>query len=196
MLEKKWNHKKYGNKLLNKIIKRCNLPFGKPILDNGLTITIFRYKRKSHGELLGLLDIDNPSRISIYSRKKSSLKKLISTLCHELIHSLIWSNSFDKRRRSVSFFADIFADELIATLFEEAIMKRNIRKIDFRGALDYACKETALTLKNLKRKNDYTEVLKEVKRFLSKSKKAIRNGSDALKERDRVLTDITSPKLA
>jgi len=45
------------------------------------------------------------------------------------------------------------------------------------SAFNYACKETNLTLKNLKRTNNYDNVLKEVKKFLKERKKALEMGA-------------------
>lgn len=144
--------------------------------------------------MVGSISPTEPTSISIYARKKDTQRTLSSTLCHELIHSLMWSNYYlDNRRRPISFFADVFADELITTLLEEAIVKSKIRKINFTWALDYACSETYLKMKNLKRTKDYEKVLKELKTFFTDSRRLIRQGSDALKERERVLRDMMSP---
>lgn len=175
-------------------MRACNLSFPSGIAAKGINVVISKYSTRKHGDLVGSISPTEPTSISIYARKKDTQRTLSSTLCHELIHSLMWSNYYlDNRRRPISFFADVFADELITTLLEEAIVKSKIRKINFTWALDYACSETYLKMKNLKRTKDYEKVLKELKTFFTDSRRLIRQGSDALKERERVLRDMMSP---
>ena len=166
-LETKWNNNCYGKRLVAKVIKTCNLTFPNRVNKQGITVTFYRHSSKKHGESVGFLFPTEPSRISLCVKKKATCKALLSDLCHELIHCLLWSRYyFDNRRKRVSFFADAVADELIITLLEETIMKGSFRKIDFKWALDYARDQTYLTLRNLKKsKGDYDKVVKELKVF-------------------------------
>ena len=194
-LDVKWNSNGYGEKLTVKIMKACNLSFPNQILKGGIKVTVHKYSRKKHGSLRGSVDPREPARLSLFVNKEDTFKSLFSILVHELIHSLLWSRYyFDKRRRQISFLADAFADELLTTLLEEIVMKGNFREIDFEWALDYARDETCQKLKNLKRsRDDYEIVLKEIKLFFKGCRQAIRQGSDALKERDHALCEIASP---
>jgi hypothetical protein len=194
-LETRWKSNNWGKKLITRIMKACNLSFPPQVLERGITVTIYKRSRKKHGSLLGSITPTEPTRISLYVRNGDTYKSLLSTLCHELIHGLLWSRYyFDNRRRPISFLADAFADELLTTLMEEAIMKRDFQKIDFEWALDYARDETCQRLKNLKRsEEDYAEVLKEIKSYFKQSRQAIRLGSNALRERERALCEISSP---
>jgi hypothetical protein len=195
-LEKKWHQDNYGKRFIGRIMKACNLPFPNSIVSKGITIVISKHSAKKHGDLVGSTLPTEPTGVSLYARKKDTQRALLSTLCHELVHSLMWSNScYDNRRRPVSFFADVFADELITTLIEEAMVKNRIRKINYTWALDYACSETFQKMKNLKRTKDYEKVIKELRTFYADSRRSIRQGSNALKERERVLRDVMSPTL-
>jgi hypothetical protein len=194
LIEKKWNYGKDGKKLLQTIVKRCNLSFPSRIVNDGIQVAISRYSSRKHGDSLGATSPTEPSRISLYVKKRDTYRKLKSTLCHEMLHSLMWSKYYyDNRRRPVSFFADVFADELITTMFEEAIVKGKFGKIDFEWALDYACSETYMRLRSLKRTKDYEELLGTLKDFFRECRKSIRQGSDVLKERERALHEILSP---
>lgn len=193
-LEKKWNGKNDGLRLVRKILKTCRLSFPNHVLKKGVNVVLHKYVRKKHGALLGSVTPRRPSRIDLYVRKHHRYSNLKATLCHELIHVLMWScTRYDYRRVAVSLFADIFADELLVTMLEELIMKGKFSEVDFEWALDYARSETYTRLKNLKRERDYETIIKELKTFLKDYRKAIRQGSNALKERQRALRDIFSP---
>lgn len=194
LIAKKWYDRDDGEKLLRKIMKTCNLSFPRRIVDSGIQITISRHSIRNHGDSLGATSPSEPNRISLYVRKKDTYLNMKSTLCHEMIHSLAWSRYYyDNRRRPVSFFADVFADELITTLLEEEIIKGKPKRIDFEWALDNACTETSARLKNLKRTEDYEELLDTLSSFFEQLRKSIRRGGDLLKERERALSEILSP---
>lgn len=194
LIERKWGRGKDGKRLLQKIAKVCNLTFPSRIVKDGIQVTIIRHSGRKHGDSLGATSPTEPNRISIYVKKRDTYKDVKSTLCHEMLHSLVWSKYYyDNRRKPVSFFADVFADELIATMFEEAIVKGRLKKADFEWALDYACSETYARLRNLKRTSDYEELLQTIKHFFGECRKSIRRGSDILKERERALHEILSP---
>lgn len=194
LLERRWNNNRDGEKLVRKIIKTCNLRFPKTVMDSGIDVTLKKYSHKKYGGLLGSVSPTRPRRITLFVSKKDRYKDLKATLCHELIHSLMWSTYyFDSRRTAVSLFADIFTDELLTTMLEELIIKGQFYKIDFAWVFDYARKETYYRLKNLKREKDYKKIISELKTFLRDYRKAIREGSNALKERQRALRDILSP---
>lgn len=193
-LEKKWKDDNDGPKLIRKILRVCRLDFPNHILKKGINVVLYKYVRKRYGGLLGSVSPRHPSRISLYVKKKDRYSDLKSTLCHELLHALMWSCiRYDYRRAAVSLFADIFADELLVTMLEELIIKGKLREVDFESALDYARRETISRLKNLKRERDYETIIEELKTFLKDYRKAIRQGSNALKERQRALRDISSP---
>ncbi len=194
LFERRWNERGAGKCLLRKIAKVSGLSFPSPIVNGGIRVTVSKHSFSKHGDSLGDTSPTEPSRISLYVRKRDTYAKVKSTLCHEMLHSLMWSKYYyDNRRKPVSFFADVFADELITTLFEEAIVKGKLTKAHFRWALDYAVSETYARLKNLKRTNDYDELLENTQSFFRECWKSIRCGSDILKERERALHEILSP---
>jgi hypothetical protein len=194
LIERKWVDNKDGRKLLQKIAKECNLVFPSRIVDDGIQVTISRYSSRKHGDSLGETSPTEPNKISLYVRKGDTYANVRSTLCHEMLHSLMWSKYYyDNRRKPVSFFADVFADELITTMFEQAIVRGKLKRADFEWALDNACSETYARLKNLKRTNDYDELLDTLRDFFRECRKSIRRGSDILKERERALDEILSP---
>lgn len=194
LIMKKWSYRKDGKKLLQKIMKACNLSFPSQIVDSGIQVTLSKYSIRICGDSLGATSATEPSKISIYVKKRDTYSKLKSTLCHEIIHSLMWSRYYyDNRRKPASFFADVFADELVTTLLEEEIMKGKPERIDFEWALDNACSETSARLRNLKRTEDYEELLDALKDFFRQCRKSIKKGSDILKERERSLNEILSP---
>lgn len=194
LFERRWNERRDGECLLRKIVKVCGLSYPGPIVNDGIRVNVIRHSVKKHGDSLGDTSPVEPNRISLYVRKADTYANAKSTLCHELLHSLMWSKYYcDNRRKPVSFFADVFADELITTLFEEAIAKGKLKKTHFKWALDYAVSETYARLRNLKRTNDYDELLKTIQRFYKECKKSILCGSDILKERERALHEILSP---
>jgi hypothetical protein len=194
LFEEKWNRRNDGARLLRKVVKTCNLSFPRRIVDSGIKVTIIKHSTRAHGDSLGATSPTEPNRISMYVRKRDTYLNLKSTLCHEIIHSLMWSKYYyDNRRKPVSFFADVFADELVTTLLEEKIVKGKPKRIDFEWALDNACVETSARLKNLKRTRDYEELLDTLGDFFRQLQKSIRRGSDILKERERALREILSP---
>jgi len=193
-LEKKWKANNDGQKLVRKILRTCRLDFPNPVLKNGVNVVLYKYVRKRHGDLLGSVSPRRPRRISLYVEEKDRYSKLKTTLCHELLHVLMWScTRYDYRRVAVSLFADVFANELLVTILEELIMKGEFGKVDFQSALNYARSETIARLKNLRRERDYETIIGELKIFLKDYRKAIREGSNVLKERQRALRDILSP---
>lgn len=193
-LERKWNDNEDGKKLIEKIMRTCNLRFPKRVLDEGIDVVMKKHSRKKYGNILGSILPTRPTRIQLFVKKKDRYPNLKSTLCHELIHSLMWTKYyFDERRKAVSLFADLFADELVTTMLEELIVKGKMSKIDFEWTLDYAREETIFRLKNLRRMKGYKRLLDELKAYLREYKKAIRKGKDALQERERILQYIPSP---
>ena len=193
-LERKWNDNEDGKKLIEKIMRACNLHFPKRVFDEGIGVVVKKYSRKKYGSILGSILPTRPTRIQLFVKKKDRYPNLKSTLCHELIHSLMWTNYyFDERRKAVSLFADLFADELLATVLEELLIKGKMSKIDFEWVFDYAREETIFRLKNLKRMKGYKELVHELKAYLREYRRAIRRGKDALHERERILQYISSP---
>lgn len=193
-LQQTWRQNRFGEKRLRKIMQACNLVYPSNIIEAGISIIISKYSKRRHGDSAGAISTTQPTVISLYVEKRDTQRTILSVLCHELIHSLMWSRYyFDNRRRPISFFADIFADELITTLLEESTVKSRLENIDFKWALDYACRETYERMRNLKRTKDYPKVISELKTFFADSQRSIRQGSDALKERERVLRDMLSP---
>jgi hypothetical protein len=191
--EKRWNKNCDGEKLIKRIMRICNLPFPKDI--TSLTVNMKKYVHKNCKGTYGCIDdVDVPNRITLYVRKKDRYVDLKKTLCHEIIHSLFWSNTkHDERRIGTSFFADIFADELLTTMLEAYIIKGKLTYRDYEWALNYAREDTCAKLENLKRKSDYHHILNELKGYFIIFNKNIKNGSNALVERQRALKDISAP---
>lgn len=190
-IERKWNQKGDGARLIKKVSKVCNLPFPKSI--NSIEVTLEPHSRGSG--FLGLTDaFKKPNEITLFVKKRDRYFDIKQTLCHELVHSLCWCNTkHDQRRTTTSFFADTFSDELLTTLLESYIVKGRMTHSDYEQALDYARNETCNSLKNLKRNAGYNDLVSNVALFLCDYRKRIKNGSNALLQRQRMLKDLISP---
>ena len=190
-IEKKWNSNNDGRALLKKITLVCHLPFPKSI--NSINVSLEPYH--GNGGLLGLTDaFGKPNEITLFVKKRHRYSNVKSTLCHELIHSLCWCNTkHDQRRTVTSYFADMFADELLTTLLETYIIKRKMTRTDYEWALDYARDGICRNLKNLKLSNNYQHVVGELEAYLKCYKKEIGNGSNLLLQRQQIVTYIRSP---
>jgi hypothetical protein len=191
--EKKWTKNSDGKRLIKRIMRVCNLPFPKDITT--LRVNMKRYVHKKCKGTYGCVeDVDAPDRITLYVRERDRYLDLKKTLCHEIVHSLFWSNTkHDERRTMTSFFADIFADELLTTMLAAYVIKGKLTGRDYEWALDYARKDTCAKLESLKRKSDYQHILGELKEYFRTFRKSIKNGSNALIERQRVLKDMSAP---
>ena len=189
-LEKKWQTNNDGLALMKRLTASCKLSFPKKV--ESIEVTLEPYYRC--GGLLGFTSMDSPSRITLYVKKRTRYLDLKLTLCHELIHSLCWCNTtYDGRRTATSFFADVFADELLTTMLEHHIVKRKLSKEDYEWALDYARSVTCEKLKNLKKSKNYEDFIDELNVFFTDYKKDIKNGkTNILLERQRMLRDIMS----
>jgi len=97
-------------------------------------------KPVSKKDILGEMDPSKPYDITLYL--ESDNRKNLSTMAHELVHSIVWSNyQEDLRWREIRLFEDIFADELLAELISQKVcIKLNIgrrRYINYPWAIHY-----------------------------------------------------------
>lgn len=172
------------------------MSFPSPVLQSGINVALKKYSPGKYGNILGVVSPTRPTEITVFVKKKDRYRQTLkSTLCHELIHSLLWSShKFDQRRAAVSLFADIFADELLTTMLEELIIKGTMNRVDFKWAFEYASQETYSRLESLKKtKEDYNSVLAELRLYLRSYRSSIGRGSNALRQRQCALRDIWSP---
>jgi hypothetical protein len=190
LIEKKWNQKSEGSVLMRRITATCNLSFPKSVASIEVALQPF-YRS---GGFLGFTNIEDPTKIILYLRPRQTYSALKSTLCHELIHCLCWSNTrFDRRRTATSYFADMFADETLTYILEAYVVKGKMTKRDYQRALDKARSEACTTLRNLKKSSDYGHFVDELQRFFGNYKREVRKGSNILRQRQRMLKDILSP---
>jgi hypothetical protein len=97
-------------------------------------------KPASKKDVLGEMDPSKPYDITLYM--ESDNRKNLSTMAHELVHSIVWSNyQEDLRWREIRLFEDIFADELLTELISQKVcIKLNIGRrkyIDYSWAIHY-----------------------------------------------------------
>ena len=174
---------------MRRITAACKLSFPKKV--SSIEVALQPFYRS--GGFLGFTSMEDPTKIILYLKPRQTYSALKSTLCHELIHSLCWSNiRFDRRRTATSYFADMFADETLTYMLEAYVVKRKMTKQDYQRALDKARAEACTTLRNLKKSSDYDHFVDELQRFFSDYKREVKNGSNILRQRQRMLKDVLS----
>ena len=190
-IEKKWNQNRDGINLLKRITAVCNLSFPKSV--DSIKVTLEPYSRG--GGFSGITDaFDKPNEITLFVKKRQRYLDIKLTLCHELVHSLCWCTTrHDQRRVAASLLADTFADELLTTMLEVYIVKGKMTRDDYEWALDYARNDAITKFRNLKRTSNYKYIVDNLESFLTDYQTHIKNGSNFLSQRQRMLKDILSP---
>ena len=191
---RKWE--RGGWHLLERIVKVCGLRFPGAVRSSGIEVVLGARSERRQGGSCGWMFPDSPAQIYLFIRRRDSYKSMESALCHELIHSLMWSCKFhDQRRRTTTLFEDFFADELLTTLLEELTIKGSSGKVDVEWALDYARGEAYRRLRDLKRyRASYSRLKTSLMDELALYRRHVRTGrSDALKERRRIVGTLPSP---
>jgi len=109
----------------------------------------------------------------------------------------MWAKITDGRVTGPSLFGDFFADEIIVSIVEKIATKNGaITKKDCEAALLYCIKEAKerLSLRSLKRRKGYNELLDYLLDLSKNYKKRIKN-NNILKEREKINQNIPSPTI-
>jgi hypothetical protein len=103
----------------------------------------------------------------------------------------MWQKSyFDLRTGKATFFADVFADELITSVVECLVMGRRPGYGTCNDAIDYALDETVARLSSTDRREKLVKALMEF--FKEYRLKMRHKESNILKEREKVLGRLPS----
>ncbi len=122
--QRMWETK--GSAYVRSIEKNCGMNFPNKTRREGMTV--FLYCRKRDDPLGDMIET-KPLLLNVYVRKSETWKDIKGTLIHEIIHCLVWQKYyFDYRTKNPTFFADIFADELITSVIERIVLGKKSRK--------------------------------------------------------------------
>ncbi len=184
-LTKTWIKK--GPTILRSIQKQCGFNFPAKTVAEGMTI----YLSKRHDRELGNMEETKPLKFSLYLNKSDTWKDIKPTLVHELIHCLMWQKFyFDLRTGKPTFFADVFADELMTSVVECLVLGRKPGYLTCNDAIDYALDEAVARLSTTDRREKLVKALMVF--FKEYSLKMKRKESNILKERELVLGRLPS----
>jgi len=153
-------------------------------------MTVYLHKRQN-SDSLGGMEETKPLECEIYLRKSDTWRDIKPTLVHELIHCLMWQKSyFDLRTGKATFFADVFADELVTSIVECLVLGRKPGYGTCNDAIDYALEETLARLSVTDRRE---KLVKALMVFFEDYRLRIkRKESNILKEREKVLGRLPS----
>lgn len=154
-------------------------------------VTVLLHRRR-RGDARGDMVETQPDTVNLYLRKSDTWASIKDALIHELVHSMMWARYYyGPRRREASFFEDFFSDELLTSLLEQMILKK---EVNAKEALDYALSYVTERLKHLRKQKDYGILLESWREYAETYLKRIRRGeSNALLERRRILESLKSP---
>lgn len=185
-LEAMWQKK--GPKIMRNMEKQCGFGFPAKTLQRGLVVYV--HKRRKD-ENLGDMEETKPFQFNLYVTKSETWRDVKGTLVHELLHCLMWQKFyFDSRMGKPTFFADIFADELVTSVVECMVLGRKPGKKACREAVDYALDEAIVRLSRTDRREKL--VLSLVEFFAEYPRRVRRRGSNVLKEREKVMNRLPS----
>jgi len=185
-LSKTWVKK--GPSMLRRIQRQCGLNFPARTISEGMTV--YLHKRQN-SDSLGGMEETKPLECEIYIRKSDTWRDIKPTLVHELIHCLMWQKSyFDLRTGKATFFADVFADELVTSVVECLVLGRKPGYGTCNQAVDYALEETLARLSVTDRREKLVKAL--VVFFEDYRLRIKRKESNILKEREKVLGRLPS----
>ena len=185
-LTKAWMKK--GPEILKSIEEQCGFGFPAKTISKGMIVYIFRQKNSDD---LGDMDETRPLECNIYVSKRDTWRDIKAPLVHELIHCLMWQKVyFDVRTAKPTFFADVFADELMASVVECLVLGRKPSYDTCDDAIDYALEEAVARLIDTDEREKLVEALMGFfKEYCSKMK---HKESNILKEREKVLGRLPS----
>ena len=132
-----------------------------------------------------------PLGCNLYLKKQDSWGTIKRTLVHELIHCIMWQKFyFDLRSGKPTFFADIFADELMTSTVECMVVGLKPGQKICRDALDYAINDAA---NRLRRTDNRNKLVKALIPFFDEYRNKLKHKkSNILLERENILNRLPS----
>lgn len=185
-LQKVWREK--GPWIMRNIEKQCGFGFPAKTLHRGLVVYVHKRKKDENP---GGMEETKPFQFNLYVTKSETWRDVKGTMVHELLHCLMWQKFyFDSRMGKPTFFADIFADELVTSVVEFMVLGRKPGKKTCSEALDYAMKEAEERLSRTGRREKLVTSLVDF--FAEYPLRIRRRGSNVLKEREKVMNRLPS----
>jgi uncharacterized protein YjaZ len=136
-LSRIWSRKE--SEIMRTIERYCGFGFPSRTVTKGMTVYLHRRRTDDN---LGDMVETNPLELDLYIRRSDTWNDIKGTLVHEIIHCLMWQKFyFDFRTGKPTFFADIFADELMTSVVECMVLGRKPRPKTYEDAIDYALDE-------------------------------------------------------
>jgi hypothetical protein len=180
---------KKGSGILHSIEEQCGFGFPAKTISEGMVVYLFQYK---NDDGLGDMDETQPLECNLYVRKSDSWRDIKAPLVHELIHCLMWQKVyFDLRIGKPTFFGDVFADELMASVVECLVLGRKPSYDTCDDAIDYALEEAVARL--IEDTDDRKKLVEALMVFFEEYRLKMKNKeSNILKERERVLARLPS----
>jgi hypothetical protein len=185
-LEGVWQEK--GPKIMREIEKQCGFGFPAKTISKGIVVHVHK---RGKDENPGDMEETKPFQFNLYVAKSETWRDVKGVMVHELLHCLMWQKFyFDYRVGKPTFFADIFADELVTSVVECMVLGRKPGKKTCGKAVDYALEEAIDRLSRTDRREKLVEAL--VGFFAEYPFRIRRKGSNVLKEREKVMNCLPS----
>jgi hypothetical protein len=185
-LSRTWTKKGYP--ILRGVERNCGFGFPARTISEGMTVYLHR---RGKNDSLGDMEETKPLLFNIYLRKSDTWGNIKPTLIHELIHCLMWQKFyFDFRTRTPTLFADIFADELLASVVECLVLGRKPGPRTCKDAIEYALDEA---IDRLSKTDKRQKLAAALVKFTREYKRKIKHReSNIIKEREEVLKKLPS----
>jgi len=178
---------KEGLTILSNIEEHCGFSFPARTISEGMVVYLFQLKRSND---LGNMNETKPLECNLFLRKGYTWTDVKAVLIHELIHCLMWQKFyFDLRTRKPTFFADVFADELMACVVECLVLGHKPSYQTCDDAIDCAIGEAVYRLSETDERGKLVRALGFLEEYCSKMKN---KESNILKAREGVLGRLPS----
>jgi hypothetical protein len=179
---------KKGPEILSGIEEQCGFGFPAKTISAGMIIHLFQRRCSDN---LGDMDETKPLECNIYMGRSDTWRELKAPLVHELIHCLMWQKLyFDRRTGKPTFFADVFADELMACVVERLVIGFKPSYDACYDAIDAALGEAVYRLSETNQRGKLVKALMEF--FDDYISKVGKKESNILKERENLLDRLPS----
>jgi len=177
-----------GSEIMGKIVEQCGFAFPAKTVAEGMVVYLNERKK---GETLGDMYGTKPLECKLYVRRRDIWSNVEAPLVHELIHCLTWQKFyFDQRWIRPSFFADVFADELMTSVVECLVLGRRADYRTCNRAISYALDEAAV---RISKTGQCEQLVKALMAFFEEYRVKMKNKeSNILKEREQVLRALPS----
>jgi hypothetical protein len=177
-----------GREIITAMERYCGFGFPAKTISEGMIVHLFKYKQSG---VQGEMDEAKPLECNLYIRKSDTWRNIKTPLVHELIHCLMWQKYyFDLRTRKPTFFADVFADELMTCVVECLVLDRKPSHDTCEGAISYALDEAVARLSEPEQCRHLVQALMK---FFREYRLRIKNKeSNILKERENILIKLPS----